>query len=67
MSIEIDGGGKVLGTLPVGLPPPDKNGRIQYTGTIPLDAFTAGEYALKATVTDGASTIIRTGNFTVQP
>ncbi len=67
LSIEFERGGQVLGQLPVELPPPDKNGRIQYTGTIPLDAFTAGEYGLKATVTDGTSTIIRTGNFTVQP
>jgi len=67
MSIEFDQGGKSLGQLPVELPAPDKNGRIQYTGTIPLDAFPAGEYGLIATVTDGASTTIRTGHFTVQP
>ncbi len=67
MSIELAQAGQALGQLPVQLPPPDQNGRIQYTGTIPLDAFPPGEYELKAMVTDGVTKTTRSERFTVQP
>jgi hypothetical protein len=67
MSIELSQKGQALGQLPIQLPAPDQNGRIQYTGTIPLDAFPPGEYELKAMVTDGATKAIRSERFTVQP
>src|SRR5262249_49638089 len=50
MSIELDQGGQALGQLPIQLPAADPAGRIQYTGTIPLDAFPPGNYELKAMV-----------------
>jgi len=67
MSIELAQAGQPLGQLPVQLPAPDQNGRIQYTGTIPLDAFPPGEYELKATVSDGVTKAMRSERFTVQP
>jgi len=67
MSIELSQAGKPLGQLPVQLPAADAQGRIQYTGTIPLDAFPAGEYDLKAIVSDGSGTATRSEHFTVQP
>jgi VWFA-related protein len=67
MSIELAQAGQPLGQLPVTLPAPDANGRIQYTGTIPLDAFPPGEYELKAMVSDGVTKAVRSERFTVQP
>jgi hypothetical protein len=67
MSIELAQAGQALGQLPVQLPAPDQNGRIQYTGTIPIDAFPPGEYELKAMVTDGITKTTRSERFTVQP
>jgi VWFA-related protein len=67
MSIELAQKGQPLGQLPIQLPAPDASGRIQYTGTIPLDAFPPGEYELKAMVTDGTTKAMRSERFTVQP
>ena len=67
MTIELYMGGSPAGQLPVQLPAPDRNGRIQYTGTIPLDAFPPGDYELKALVTDGVTKAMRSERFTVQP
>ena len=67
MTIELYMGGSPAGQLPITLPPPDQTGRIQYTGTIPIDAFPLGEYELKATVTDGVTKAMSSERFTVQP
>ncbi len=67
MTIELYMGGSPAGQLPVQLPAQDQNGRIQYTGTIPIDAFPPGEYELKAMVTDGVTKTTRSERFTVQP
>jgi VWFA-related protein len=67
MTIELYQSGRPLGQLPVELPAPDPSGRIQYTGTIPIDAFPLGEYELKATVSDGVTKAIRSARLTVQP
>jgi len=67
MTIELYMGASPAGQLPIQLPAPDQNGRIQYTGTIPLDAFPPGEYELKAMVTDGVTKTTRSERFTVQP
>jgi len=67
MTIELDQGGRALGQLPMDLPAPDQNGRIQYTGTLPLDAFPPGEYELKASITDAVTKATRSVRFVVQP
>lgn len=67
MIIELDQAGQPLGQLPVQLPAADQSGRIQYTGTIPLDAFPPGEYELKATISDGVTKAMRSEHFRVQP
>jgi len=67
MTIELYMGGSPAGQLPITLPAPDQTGRIQYTGTIPIDAFPLGEYELKATVTDGVTKAMSSERFTVQP
>jgi len=65
MVLEVDQAGRPLGKLPVDLPAADQSGRIQYTGTIPLEAFPLGDYELKATVSDGTSNVTRVARFTV--
>ncbi len=67
MTIELYMSGSPAGQLPVQLPAADKSGRIQYTGTIPLEAFPPGDYELKAMVTDGVTKAMRSERFTVQP
>jgi VWFA-related protein len=67
LSIEFGQGGKALAALPVQLPAPDQSGRIQYTGTVPLEAFPPGEYELKAVVTDGVAKATRAARFVVAP
>ena len=49
------------------LPAPDDQGRIKYAGALPLDAFQAGTYELKVTVTDNRTSLTRSTQFRVQP
>jgi len=67
MTIGLYLGGSPAGQLPIQLPAPDQNGRIQYTATIPIEAFPPGDYELRATVTDGLTKAMRSEHFTVQP
>jgi VWFA-related protein len=67
MTVELAQAMQSLGQLPIQLPAPDQSGRIQYTGILPIDAFPAGEYELKATVSDGVTKATRSERFTVQP
>jgi VWFA-related protein len=67
LMIELDMGGKPAGQLPVQLPKADESGRVQYTGTIPIDAFPPGDYELKAKATDGTTEVTRSARFTVAP
>lgn len=65
--LEFGQNGKFLGQYVSELPAPDQAGRIQYTGSIALGAFSPGEYEVSATVTDGVSKAVRSERFTLQP
>ena len=56
LKLQVIQAGTSLGELPVELPPVDAQGRIQYTGTLPTNAFPAGNYEFKAMVTQGNMT-----------
>jgi VWFA-related protein len=45
--------GKLVAQASPELPPPDKQGRIAYVGTLPLDAFPPGQYQIRAVVRQG--------------
>jgi VWFA-related protein len=49
------------------LPAADDQGRIKYAGALPLDAFQAGNYELKVTVTDNRTSLSRSTQFRIEP
>jgi hypothetical protein len=64
-SVEVAQNGRSLARVPMELPAPDADGRIQYTNAVPLSAFPPGSYELRVTVTDGTHSVTRTARFTV--
>ena len=67
LTLEVLRDGKTLGQLSSDLPAPEQTGRIPYTGSIAIGAFPAGEYELRATISDGITKGVRTERFVVQP
>ena len=65
-SVEVLMSGRSLGRATAGLPAPDATGRIQHVGALPLQAFGAGTYELKVSVSDGRSTATRSAAFKVE-
>ena len=63
--VEIAQGGQSLKSLPIELPAPDPQGRIQYTNAFPIDAFPAGTYELRVTISDGVHSASRSARFTI--
>jgi VWFA-related protein len=63
--IELRQKGRTLAQMPGELPKPDESGRVQYLAGLPLETIPAGEYELRITVTDGATTVSRSGYFTI--
>jgi VWFA-related protein len=57
MTLQILQDGVSLGELPAELPAADPQGRIQYTGTLPTNAFAPGKYELKVLLTQGVNTV----------
>jgi hypothetical protein len=64
-SLEVAQNGRSLAKLPLDLPAPDAEGRIQYTNAVPLSVFPPGTYELRVTVTDGTHSATRAVPFTV--
>jgi VWFA-related protein len=56
LKLQVIQGGISLGEIPAELPAADAQGRIQYTGTLPTNAFPPGNYEFKAKVTQGNTT-----------
>jgi VWFA-related protein len=67
LAIEIMQAGQRLARLQSELPAPDAAGVIQFASAIPLDSFQPGNYELKITVSDAATSIARSIVFTVAP
>ena len=55
--------GQVLGSGPVQLGPPDKDGRIQFVATVPLGHLEPGDFTLRFVVTQGTETAEETASF----
>jgi hypothetical protein len=64
-TLEILQKGQSLAQLPLQLPPPGADGRIQHTAQLPLENFPAGEYTLRVNVTQGTAKETRDATFTV--
>ncbi len=56
LKLQVVQGGISLGEVPAELPAADTQGKIQYTGTLPTNAFPPGNYEFKAVVTQGNMT-----------
>jgi VWFA-related protein len=65
LTIELRQQGHTLAQTPGELPTPAESGRIQYLAGLPLEKIPAGEYELRITVTDGATTVARSAYFTI--
>jgi hypothetical protein len=67
MDLKVFQGARIVSQSFASLPAADETGRIQFSGTLPLDKFTPGEYELRATVSDGKTQAVRVEHFTIQP
>jgi VWFA-related protein len=65
LTVELRQQGRNLAQMPGEMPKPDASGRIQYLAGLPLEKIPAGEYELRITVTDGATTVVRSAYFTI--
>jgi hypothetical protein len=65
LTIELRQQGRTLAQMPGEMPTPDASGRIQYLAELPLEKIPAGEYELRITVTNGATTLARSAYFTI--
>jgi VWFA-related protein len=63
--VELRQRGRNLAQMPGELPKPDESGRIQYLAELPLEKIPAGEYELRITVTNGATTLVRSAQLTI--
>jgi VWFA-related protein len=64
-TLEILQKGQSLAQLPLQLPAPSADGRIQHTAQLPLENFPAGEYTLRVNVTQGSAKETRDAGFRV--
>ena len=64
-TVEVHRDGAIAGQVPAELPAPDAQGRIQYAGALPIQAFTPGRYTLKVRIGSGAAAQAREASFTV--
>jgi VWFA-related protein len=64
-TLEILQAGQSLAQLPLQLPAPSADGRIQHTAQLPLENFPAGEYTLRVNVTQGSAKETRDAGFRV--
>ncbi len=55
MTLEVDRAGRVVRRGEIALPPADPGGRIPYVAKVPVAALSPGDYTLRLSVTQGAS------------
>jgi len=66
LTIELRQQGRTLAQIPGEMPAPDAMGRIQYVAGLPLEQLPAGAYELKITLSEGTTTVTRSGYFSVE-
>jgi VWFA-related protein len=66
LTIELRQQGRTLAQMPGELPETDASGRIQYLAGLPLEKIPAGTYELRVTVGDAATSVTRSGYFTLE-
>jgi VWFA-related protein len=67
MTVEFSESGHGEGRAQAPLPPPEKDGRIRYLGTFPIDRFAPGRHELKLSVRQGDARAEESVAFTLQP
>ncbi len=58
--------GQLLGSGPAPLPAADKDGRIQYVATVPIEQLPAGNYSVRFVVKQGAETVDEAVTFVIE-
>ena len=66
LTVELRQQGRTLAQMPGELMQPDATGRIQYLAGLPLEKIPAGAYELRITISDGATTVARSGSFMIE-
>jgi len=66
LTVELRQQGRTLAQLPGDLPEADAAGRIQYLAGLPLEKIPAGSYELRITVSDGTTSVTRSGYFAIE-
>jgi VWFA-related protein len=66
LTIELRQQGRTLAQIPGDMPEADASGRIQYLAGLPLERIPAGAFELRITVSDGTTSVTRSGYFTVE-
>ncbi|HKP14279.1 MAG TPA: VWA domain-containing protein [Blastocatellia bacterium] len=67
ITVEVIKGGQHFANIPAQLSAPDATGLIQFASVVPLDSFQPGNYEMKVSVSNGATTATRSMAFTVAP
>lgn len=68
LTLELTRAGRLIGRVPIELPPPDAAGRIQYASALPLASLQPGEYELKIMADGGGGgASSRTARFIIAP
>ena len=65
--LELVTGGRAVANVPLTLPAPDADGRIQHLAQLPLGNLAEGDYDLRVTVDADGSSITRSAPFSVTP
>jgi VWFA-related protein len=65
VTLEILAAGQTLASVPVELPTPIPQGRVQHVGKLPIDKFPAGTYELRLRLRSGATEELRNTFFTI--
>jgi len=65
VTLEILAAGQTLASVPVELPAPIPQGRVQHVGKLPIDKFPAGTYELRLRLRSGATEELRNTFFTI--
>ncbi len=64
-TLEILSSGRSLASVPIALPPPLPDGRVQHVGRLPIDKFPPGTYELRLRLGRGQTEELRNAFFTI--